>query len=138
MYYEDPDSNKDMPELINFLKTNGYELEDVEYNPRFGGSARAIFEKMTHIAEINGNDVNDATINITIDFDTRFDYKNGVEDEEEGIVYDFSLEKAKDFINKLMDETYEDVRSRGVAKGKNKNKSKSKRIRRKTRKNRKH
>ena len=136
MYYRDPTSNRDMPKLIDFLKTNEYKLEDVEYNPRRGGSARAIFEKWAHIDEINGNDVNDATINITIDFDTRFDYKNGVDDEEEGMVYDFSLEKAKDFINKLMDETYEGDRGVGVAKGKNK--SKSKRIKRKTRKNRKH
>jgi len=134
-------SNRDMPKLIDFLKTNEYKLEDVEYNPG-GGSATAIFSKMAHIDEINGNDVNDATINITIDFDTRFDYKNGVDDEEEGMVYDFSLEKAKDFINKLSDKTYGGGmnKSKGgkTKRNKSQGKNKRRRIRRKTRKNRKH
>jgi hypothetical protein len=135
------DSNRDMPKLIDFLKTNEYELENVKYNPG-GGSATAIFSKMAHIDEINGNDVNDATINITIDFDTRFDYKNGVDDEEEGMVYDFSLEKAKDFINKLSDKTYGGGmnKSKGgkTKRNKSQGKNKRRRIRRKTRKNRKH
>ena len=133
MYLVEPDNN-DMPALINFLKTNGYELEDVKYNPRRGGSAQAIFTKMTHIAELDGNDINDATINIEIDFDTRFDYKNGVFDEEEGYVYDFSLDKARAFIEKLIDGNYEDA----TGNGKRKRKGKGKRIgTRKTRKNRK-
>ena len=100
------DSNQDMPKIINFLKNDGYKFEKIDYNPQYGGSARAIFEKMTHIDEINGNDVNDATITVTVDFDTRFDYKNGVEDEEEGIIYDFDETKARNFIEKLMDGTY--------------------------------
>jgi hypothetical protein len=37
------------------------------------------------IGNINRNDVNDVKIIITVDFDTRFDYKNGVEDEEEHV-----------------------------------------------------
>jgi hypothetical protein len=101
----EPD-NQDMPKIINFLKNDGYKFQNIEYNPRFGGSARAIFEKMTHINENNGNDVNDATITITVDFDTRFDYKNGVYDEEEGMIYDFDKIKAHDFIEKLVDGTY--------------------------------
>ena len=50
-------------------------MEDVKYNRRSGDSARAIFSKMTHIND-DGNDINDATITISIDFDRRFDYKN--------------------------------------------------------------
>ena len=72
----EPD-NQDMPKLIRFLQDDGYKFQKIDYNPRFGGSARAIFEKTTHIDEINGNDVNDATITVTVDFDTRFDYKMG-------------------------------------------------------------
>ena len=117
-------SNQDMPKLINFLKNDGYQFERVNYNPQFGGSARAIFEKMTHIDENNGNDVNDATITVTVDFDKRFDYKNGVYDEEEGMVYDFDENKAHDFIEKLMDETYGGGKRKG-----------SRKSRRKTRKN---
>ena len=122
----EPD-NQDMPKIINFLKNDGYTFQNIEYNPRFGGSARAIFEKMTHINENNGNDVNDATITITVDFDTRFVYKNGVYDEEEGMTYDFDKTKAHDFIEKLVDGTY----GGGKRKGR-----KSSRKTRKTRKNR--
>jgi hypothetical protein len=127
----DPDSNRDMPELINFIKVNGYDLEKVEYNPRSGGNARAIFSKMTHIND-DGNDINDATITISIDFDTRFDYKNIAWLEEEQTREDI-LDKAEDFIQQLMDETYDD-RGVGVGKGK-RNKGKKKR---KTRKIKKH
>ena len=116
--------NKDMPDLINFITTNGYELEDVKYNPRFGATATAIFSKMTHIVDIEGNDINDAQINISIEFDTRFDYKNGVLDEEEGIVYDFDVVKAKTFIKKLIAGNYRDATAKGKVK--------------RTRKNRKH
>ena len=118
-------SNQDMPKIIKFLQDDGYEFQKIDYNPRFGGSARAIFEKMTHINEINGNDVNDATITVTVDFDTRFDYKNGVEDEEEGIIYDFDAGKARNFIEKLMNGTYGGGKRKGSRKSK-----------RKTRKNR--
>jgi len=121
------DSNQDMPKIIKFLQDDGYEFQKIDYNPRYGGSARAIFEKMTHIDEINGNDVNDATITVTVDFDRRFDYKNGVEDEEEGIIYDFDESKARNFIKKLMDGTY----GGGKRKGR-----KGSRKTRKTRKNR--
>jgi len=118
-------SNQDMPKIIKFLQDDGYEFQKIDYNPRFGGSARAIFKKMTHIDEINGNDVNDATITVTVDFDTRFDYKNGVEDEEEGIIYDFDAGKARNFIEKLMNGTYGGGKRKGSRKSK-----------RKTRKNR--
>ena len=121
-------SNQDMPKIIKFLQDDGYEFQKIDYNPRYGGSARAIFEKMTHIDEINGNDVNDATITVTVDFDRRFDYKNGVEDEEEGIIYDFDEAKARNFIEKLMDGTY--------GGGKRKGRKGSRKSRRKTRKNR--
>ena len=118
-------SNQDMPKIIKFLQDDGYEFQEIDYNPQYGASARAIFEKMTHIDEINGNDINDATITVTVDFDTRFDYKNGVEDEEEGIIYDFDESKARNFIQKLMDGTYGGGKRKG-----------SRKSRRKTRKNR--
>ena len=101
-------SNRDMPDLINFLRQNDYHLDSVEYNPQFGGSARANFSKMAHIDEIDGNDVNDATIDITIDFDRRFDYRNAVEDEDEGVIYnDFSQARGLQFINQLINRTYD-------------------------------
>jgi len=118
-------SNQDMPKMIKFLQDNGYEFQNIVYNPRVEDRARAIFEKMTHIMEVGGNDINDATITVTVDFDTRFDYKNGVVDEEEGMIYDFDEDKAHDFIEKIMNGTY----GGGKRKGR-------KGSRRKTRKNR--
>jgi hypothetical protein len=118
-------SNQDMPKIIKFLQDDGYKFKKIDYNPQFGGTARAIFEKMAHIEEIDKNDVNDGSITVTVDFDRRFDYKNGVEDEEEGIIYDFDETKARNFIKKLMDGTYGGGKRKG-----------SRKSRRKTRKNR--
>jgi len=117
-------SNQDMPKIIKFLKDDGYEFQKIDFDPRYGGSARAIFEKMAHIAELDGNDINDATINVTVDFSTGFDYKTGVINEDEGIVEypDYSKEAGETFIRKLMDGTYGGGRRR--------------KSRRKTRKNR--
>jgi hypothetical protein len=115
--------NPDMPELINFLTNDGYEFKGVNYNPRTGSRSKALFYKMTNIDEINGNRVNDATITITVDFDTRFDYKNGVDDEKKGMIYDFNKFKAHNFIEKLMNGNYGEGKRKGN--------------RRKTRKNRK-
>jgi hypothetical protein len=101
-------SNRDMPDLINFLIENNYELDSVSFNPRFGSTATAKFSKFAHIDEINGNDVNDASIDITIEFDTRFDYRNAVEDEDEGVIYnDFTQASGLQFINQLINETYD-------------------------------
>jgi hypothetical protein len=83
---------------------------------------------MTHIND-DGNDINDATITISIDFDRRFDYKNIAWMEEDHDQEEI-LDKAGDFIQKLIDGNYDD-RGVGIAKGKKKRK-------RKTRKNRKH
>ena len=115
--------NPDMPKLINFLTNNGYEFKRVIYNPLTGSRTKALFYKMTTINEINGNSVNDATITITVDFDTRFDYKNGVDDETKGMIYDFDKFKALDFIENLMNGNYGEGKRKGN--------------RRKTRKNRK-
>ena len=38
--------NQDMPKMIKFLQDNGYEFQNIDYNPRFEDRARAIFEKM--------------------------------------------------------------------------------------------
>jgi hypothetical protein len=119
--------NNDMPALINFLTANNYQLQQVEYNPQFGGSARAIFEKQTPITELNGNYVNDTTIRLSVDFDTTIDYRNGVEDEEEGMIYNYSQARGQKFINMLMNGTYDQPTTGGKGK---------RRKTRKTRKNR--
>jgi hypothetical protein len=121
-------SNQDMPTLINFLRTNNYQLQQVEYNPRFGASATAIFEKQAPITELNGNYVNDTTIRLSVDFDTTIDYRNGVEDEEDGMIYNYSQARGQQFINMLMNGTYDQPTTGGKRKGRKGS--------RKTRKNR--
>lgn len=128
-----PGSNRDMPELIDFLKTNGYDLEDVKYSRKLPDDATVIFSKMTHIND-RGNDINDAMITISIKFDRRFDYKNIAWMEEEDHDQEEILEKSSVFIGKLIDGTYGDGNGMGKGMGKGKNKSK----RRRTLKNRKH
>ncbi len=132
-------SNRDMPNLINFLRQDGYDLVSVSFNPRFGATTTAKFSKMTHIEELDGNDVNDATINITVDFDTRFDYRNAVEDEEEGLIYnDFTQARRQQFIDQLWNRTYDNpppVVPVPQGAPSNGGKRKSKKSKRKTRKN---
>jgi hypothetical protein len=95
-------------------------FQNIDYKPRYGDRARAIFEKMTHITEVDGNDINDATIKVSVDFDKRFDFKNGVKDEEEGMIYDFDETKAEDFIEKLINRTYGEGTRRKTRKNKRK------------------
>jgi len=101
--------NNDMPKLINFLRTNGYQLQQVQYNPQRGATARAIFQKTTHIEELDGNDINGATINITIDFDRMFDYRYATIDQEEEVVnYNvYTEDRGRQFIEQLIDQTYD-------------------------------
>jgi hypothetical protein len=136
--------NNDMPKLINFLTQNGYLLEQVQYNPDRGASARAIFEKQAPITELNGNYVNDTTIRLSVDFDKTIDYRNGVDDEEEGMIYNYSQARGLQFITELINGTYDNpgpivpvVVPVPQGAPSNGGKIKTKRRTRKTRKNRK-
>ena len=101
-------SNRDMPNLINFLRASNFKLDSVSFDPQFGGTTTAKFSKFAHIDEINVNDVNDASIDITIDFDHRFDFRNAVEDEEEGLIYnDFTQARREQYVYQLWNKTYD-------------------------------
>ena len=115
--------NSDIRNIIHFLSTQGYQFKGIDYNPRFGASARAKFEKTSGMDEINGNYVNDSSIEVTVDFDHRYDYKNGVEDEEEGMVYDYDATKADAFIRSLIAGTYGGRKSKGKRSAKRSRKS---------------
>jgi hypothetical protein len=132
--------NRDMPELINFLRTNGYQLVRVQYDPDRGASARAIFTKDANIVELDGNDVNDATINITIDFDRRLDYRHAtINEEEEVVIYnDYNQARGQQFINQLINQTYDNPVVPQVPQGapSNGGKRKGRKTKRRTRKNR--
>ena len=113
----------EIKQILQCLKTNGYELEGIEDSDEMQGNMCATFRKDVQFSEMNGNYVNDSFIKIKVDFDSRFDYKNIVRDEEDGD-YIYDENKAHDFIEKLMDGTYGGGKRKG------------KKSRRKTRKNR--
>jgi hypothetical protein len=115
----------EIKQIIQCLRTNGYELEDIEESDEMEGNMCATFRKDVDFSEMNGNYVNDSFIKIKVDFDSRFDYKNILEDEEDG-TYIYDENKAHSFITKLMNGTYGEGKRNGKGKGK-----------RKTRKNRK-
>jgi hypothetical protein len=126
---EDRTADFEIKQILQCLKTNGYELEEIDDSEIIDGNVCATFSKEVPFSEMNGNYVNDSSITVTVDFDRRFDYKNIVEDEEDG-TYIYDEDKAYRFITKLMNGTYGE--GKGKVKGKGKGKSK-----RKTRKNRK-
>ena len=76
--------NNDMPDLINFLKQNGYRFDGTN---QIRATSIATFSKDAGITELNGDYVNDANINITINFDPRFDYNNATINDGE-VIYD--------------------------------------------------
>ncbi len=133
------DSNRDMPDLINFLKANNYTLVNNGVT-QFGSRSTATFSKIGKLAEGNGTAINDATIVITIDFDRRFDYKNArvEEADSEGPIsynYDhFTEDSVLQFINKLRDGTYDPAPVQQGAPT-NAGKRKGRTTKRKTRKN---
>lgn len=112
----------EIKQILQCLKTNGYELEAIEDSDEMQVNMCATFRKDVEFSEMNGNYVNDSFIKIKVDFDSRFDYKNIVRDEDGEYIYDEN--KAYNFIEKLMDGTYGRIR-------------KGKKSRRKTQKNRK-
>jgi hypothetical protein len=142
--YIPEDSNRDMPDLINFLTEKSYRLDRVSFNPPYGSTAIATFSKNTHIDDLGGNDINDANIKITIEFDKRFDYRNALEvadadEDEPGVItytytYDhFNEASIQQFINKLINRTYDVPVPQGAPT--NGGKRKGRTTKRKTRKN---
>jgi hypothetical protein len=106
----------EIKQILQCLRTNGYELEDIEESDEQEVFICATFKKDVAFSEMNGNEVNDSFIQIKVDFDARFDYKNILEDEEDG-TYIYDVDKAESFITKLMNGTYDGKRTgKGIRK----------------------
>lgn len=88
-------------QILKCLKTNGYELEDVEDSDEWHGNMDAIFKKDTPFSDNDGNYVNDSFIKVKIMFDTRIDYTNSYVDEDGEYVPD--IDKGKRFIRNIFD-----------------------------------
>ena len=99
-----PDTGKiELERIINCLKENHYEFEDLEES-RYQGFMVANFKKDINYSDIEGNYINDRHIRITIEFDSDFDYNNTYKDREGDFVFD--SEKGEQFIQQLLDNNY--------------------------------
>jgi hypothetical protein len=124
---EDRRADFEIRQILKCLKTNGYELEDIEDSDDQYGYMNAIFKKDTPFSESNGNYVNDSIIKVKIMFDSRMDYKNSYENEDGD--YEADIDQGERFIQNIFD-----AGVRGEGKGKTKgNKSKKGRKSRKGR-----
>jgi hypothetical protein len=91
-------------QILQCLKTNGYELEDVEDSDEQYGYMNAIFKKDTPFSEGDGNYVNDSFIKVKILFDSRMDYKNKYSYENEDGDYEPDIDQGEEFITKILSE----------------------------------
>jgi hypothetical protein len=117
-------------QILQCLKTNGYEFEDIEDNVRHYGTMNAIFTKDTPFSESDGNYVNDSSIKVKIQFDSRMDYTNQESYEDEEGDYVPNIDQGDRFISSIFSEM-----AGGKGRKTKRNKSKNKKSR-KNRKNR--
>jgi hypothetical protein len=112
-------------QILQCLKTNGYEFEDIEDSDDNYGSMNAIFKKDVEFSESDGNYVNDSFIKIKIDFDSRMDYKNKKSYEDEEGDYVPNIEQGDRFISSIFSSM-----ARGKGRKTKRYKSKNKKSRR--------
>jgi hypothetical protein len=121
---EDRRPDFEIRQILKCLKTNGYELEEVEDSDEWDGNMNAIFKKNTPFSDNVGNYINDSFIKVKIMFDTRMDYTNSYrnedKDSDEYGEYVPDIDKGKRFILNIFDTS---ARGGGKRKSK-KNKSK--------------
>ena len=88
--------------ILQCLKANGYEFEDVEDSADHYGVMNASFKKNTSFSESDGNYVNDSFIQVKIQFDSRMDYKNSYENEDGD--YEPDIVQGERFIETILSE----------------------------------
>ena len=89
----------ELSRLLYCLKENGYEYESVNKSDTWYGYMDATFVKPIKFVGNDGNYINDSHINVKIEFDNRFDYKNIEQDEEGDYIHDKT--NAENFIKAL-------------------------------------
>ena len=113
--------------LLNYLVTNGYEFKETReaFDDRYQypDDAIALFSKKLSYSDTEGNWINDSGIKVSIQFETRADYKNF---EKNAYDEDKYIGEPETFITGLIEEIKTSTSSLG---------GKAKRNKRKTRKN---
>jgi hypothetical protein len=127
--YPEQDTGKiELQRIINCMKDNKYEYTDSLDAGKFTGCYNVNFVKEIKYSDKEGAYINDRRIKVTIEFDTSFDYKNEyIKDRNDDFEYsDENADKAHDFIQKIIDNTYDDVMSKKGGQRKKTRKTKKK------------
>jgi len=108
--YPGPDTGKiELQRIINCMKENKYNYTDSLDAGEYSGYYNLIFEKEIMYSDKEGTYINDRHIKVTIQFDTSYDYKTEYNKDRNGdFKYnDENAKKAKKFIKKIMNDTYD-------------------------------
>jgi hypothetical protein len=95
----------ELERIIKFVKENNYNFTKTYDSKTNRAYSIVEFEKEITYSEKSGNWINDRHIKIMIEFDNDFDYKNITENEDGDHIY--NSEKRYNFIEKLIDKTYD-------------------------------
>lgn len=95
---------KELEKVINNLKQNGYEYNDVMPSDDMTGYYIANFKKSIQYTNVTGEFINDRHIKVSVEFDRDYDYNNIVHREDDSPVY--NDEQADEFIQNLWSKTY--------------------------------
>jgi hypothetical protein len=111
-----PDTGKiELQRIINCMKENKYNYTGSLDEGEYSGCYKLDFLKKIMYSDIKGNYINDRHIKVTIEFDTSFDYKTEYnEDFEYNDENDENEKKAQEFIEQIIDGTYD---SKSIKKG---------------------
>jgi hypothetical protein len=95
--------------LLKCLLANNYEFEGTSEEDRYPDAATAHFTKPLDFSDTDGNSINDSYIKVSIQFETRADYKHFEKNENEDNVY---AGDTNDFISGLIEETHKTLRKK--------------------------
>lgn len=107
--YPGPDTGKrELQRIINCMKENKYEYDESLYAGKYEGYYKLNFVKQINYSDIEGTNINDRRIKVTIEFDTSFDYETEYKKNIDGdFFYDdnTNANKAYKFIKQIIDNT---------------------------------
>jgi hypothetical protein len=122
--YPDEETGKiELQRILNCLKENKYDMDSLDAG-KYDGCYNVKFKKEIMYSDKEGTYINDRHINVTIEFDTSFDYKTEyIKDRNGDFQYNSkNADKAQQFIEQLMDDTYASSKKGGRRKQTRKNK----------------
>ena len=109
-YYREADTGIiEIKRLLECLLANNYKFEGTSEKYQYPDDTFANFSKSLEFTATDGNLINDNSINVSIQFQKRVDYKHFKQDENEDDIY---MGDTDEFIQGLIDETEKKLRKR--------------------------